>query len=128
MSRTLLLVLLVLGACGGESMSTTSTSTSDGNCSEGWGDSPDVVPEYPACGCPPDRCGEAAACRPEGPTPFYTSSVCLPRCTELTDCPKLGTLQPVCEYGFCTPWCGAKEPCPEGYVCGSDNVCKVKLE
>lgn len=128
MFRTLLLVLLVLGACGGESMSTTSTSTSDGNCSEWWGDGPDIVPEYPACGCNPDRCGEGAACRAEGPTPYFTASACLPACTDLLTCPMLGNIKPECANGWCVPRCLTGVECPAGYVCSEAQVCLVKLE
>ena len=123
-------LVFFLAVCGdNEGSSSTSSTTSDlGHCSAGWEGGPGVDPDYPACGCAPDRCGEAAACGYEGPLPDFTASVCLPRCTALLKCPPLGTLQPSCEDGFCQPWCGVDMMCPDGYVCGADKKCKVQLE
>lgn len=122
----LLLSLLAAGACGDNSDTSTSTGTTAAeHCSEGFGDGPTVAADYPACRCAPDRCDEGSACRSDGPTPAFTSSVCAPACDSLQKCPELGSFKPACENGWCILRCGE---CPEGYVCASDQTCQVKLE
>jgi len=125
----MLTILLTATACGdssSESSSGSSSSSGSGeHCSAGWGDGPEVVADYPACGCAPDRCGEGSACRADGPTPSFTSSICTPVCDSLGKCKPLKDFQPECENGFCVLRCGE---CPDGYVCASDQTCQVALE
>lgn len=127
MREIMLSLLLTIPACGdsSEGSSSSSSTGAEAHCSAGWGDGPEVVPDYPACGCAPDRCGEGSACRADGPTPSFTSSICTPACDSLGQCKPLKDFQPECEDGFCVLRCGE---CPEGYVCASDQTCQVALE
>lgn len=131
--------LLALAACkGGEGDSSSSTGD-DAHCSEGWGDGPGVDPNFPPCGCDPTQCDNGGICRVSGFSPAWTSSLCAPTCTlgptctdpnaacDDNDCPMLGDIKPRCLESRCIVLCD-EYPCPNGYTCGEDGTCQVKLE
>ena len=109
---------------------TSSSSTGEPHCTAGYGDGPEVDPNYPACGCAPTRCEENAACLFTGvDDEFWTSSVCLPSCQVDADCPTLSGKTTTCsDVGNCRLSCsGNPDACPPGYVCGESTECQVDL-
>lgn len=128
-----LFALLFLSGCkdpgGGDTSST--SSGDEPHCSAGYGDGPDVDPDFPACGCAPTRCAGDAVCRFTGlGDENWTSSVCLPSCKVDADCPTLSGKPTTCsEVGTCRLSCsGNPGICPPGYVCGESTECQVKLD
>ena len=110
--------------------STSSSTGEEPHCSEGYGDGPEVYPNFPACGCAPTRCAKDGACRFTGlGDTEWTSSVCLPACTSDADCPTLSGKPTTCsDVGNCRLSCsGNPGICPPGYVCGESTECQVEL-
>lgn len=137
LARSALVLALGLVACKGDDADTTTTGP-DAHCSAGYGDGPEIDPDYPPCGCDAGACDNGGACRFSGFTPAWTSSLCHPTCT-CTDpndkdglcgdnsCPMLGDIAPTCADGLCVVFCN-EHPCPNGYTCGGNNTCEVQLE
>ena len=73
--------LLLALSCKGDDGESSSSSGGEAHCSAGWGDGPEVDPDYPACGCLPERCAGGAACGVDGlGETNWISSVCSPAC------------------------------------------------
>lgn len=136
----LILATLTLAAlAGGEGDSSSSSTGDEPHCSEGWGDGPEVDPDYPPCGCDVSKCEYGGVCRFSGDVSpsTWTASLCHPKC-ECVDpgqldcaennCPMLGGVKPLCSDGLCTLRCDDSDPCPSGYACSGNNTCQVKLE
>lgn len=136
-ASAVLSAILLLAACKGDDAETTTTGP-DAHCSDGYGDGPEVDPDYPSCGCDPGTCSNGGLCRVSGPSPAWTSSLCHPTCNngptctdpdypcDDNDCPLLGQLQPSCFEGVCVLYCNPG--CPAGYVCADNGQCQVSLE
>lgn len=131
---------LALAACRGGDGDASSSSTGDEpHCSEGWGDGPEVDPNYPPCGCDASQCDNGGQCRYSGTNPHWSSSLCHPPCSNGpacpdpngacmdNDCPMLGDRKPFCIQEICILSC-LSDPCPAGYVCGDGDACEVQLE
>jgi len=123
---------------GGDDSTSSSSTGDEPHCSEGYGDGPDVDPDYPPCGCDPETCENGGTCRVSGFSPAWTSSVCQPPCTCTdpgdvdgecadNDCPTMGDAPATCFDGVCVVFCD-NQGCPPGYVCGDNSTCQVKLE
>jgi hypothetical protein len=115
---------------GGDDSTSSSSTGDEPHCSEGYGDGPDVDPNYPACGCGENRCEGESACVISGPASesLWTASVCLPPCSDDTVCPTLSGKTTKCSpTGFCRLECGEDSTCPAGYVCGDGGECQVDL-
>lgn len=136
----LILATLAVAACkGGDGDSSSSSTGAEAHCSEGWGDGPEVDPDYPPCGCDASMCDNGGSCRYSGDPVERTSSLCHPPCTNGptcpnpntacmdNDCPLLGDRKPFCILQVCMLSC-LSEPCPAGYVCGDGDACQVQLE
>lgn len=131
--------LLLALSCKGDDGESSSSSGGEAHCSAGWGDGPEVDPDYPACGCDIQVCENGGLCRVSGFSPEWTSSLCAPACTHGpscmdpnaacadNDCPMLGDIKPRCLESRCIALC-EETPCPNGYVCGDDGTCQVQLE
>ena len=124
---TLALTLFLSGCPGSGDDSSSGSSTSVEHCSAGYGDDPGVDPNFPACGCGDVRCEAGSACRADGPTPAFTSSVCVAGCTQDDDCPSLAQQKTTCDAGWCVLPCGASAPCPTEYTCSEAGICQVAL-
>lgn len=126
MARALLVLsALAASACGNEESYPVLEQ-----CSEGWGDGPDVLPEFPSCDCVHPYCSDGGSCYFVGDFDDLTSSVCLPPCAETAECPMLGELKTTCCGGLCQPFCEQSSDCPQGYTCaiaGSYRICEVVL-
>lgn len=124
-----LLAFLLLPGCRNSGDDDTSSSSSSGGeqCTEGFEGGPDVDPNFPACGCLPQRCEGEAGCIPTG-FPEWTSSVCAPKCATDMDCPTLSGMPTTCSpAGFCRLACDNGNDCPASYVCGEGGECQVDL-
>lgn len=126
-----LLAFLSLSGCkdpGGDD--TSSTGSDEPRCTAGYGDAPEIDPNYPACACGESRCEGESACVISGPASesLWTSSACLPPCTNDASCPALSGKPTKCSgAGFCRLECGEDSTCPAGYVCGDGGECQVDL-
>lgn len=130
--------LLALAACKGGEGDGSSSTGEEPHCSAGWGDGPEVDPDYPPCGCDVTQCDNGGTCRFTGLEPAtWTASLCYPACActnpgeddcSQNNCPTLGNIQPLCSAGRCEVRCDNANPCPSGYVCSGDNTCQVQLE
>lgn len=131
--------LLALAACKGSEGDGSSSTGEEPHCLAGWGDGPEVDPDYPPCECDVTQCDNGGVCRFTGANDpaTWTSSLCYPACTcanpgeddcAQNDCPALGDVQPICSSGRCKIGCDNDSPCPSGYTCSGDNTCQVKLE
>lgn len=135
----LLLATLVLACRNGDGDSSSSSTGPEPHCSEGWGDGPEVDPDYPPCGCDASMCDNGGKCRYSGDPIERTSSLCHPPCSNGptcpdpneacmdNNCPLLGDVKPACIQEICMLYCDP-DPCPAGYVCGDGGACQVKLE
>lgn len=126
----LLPLLAVILACKPDSGDDTGGSSSGDVCSD------DVLgdanPDYPPCTCD-YKCEGDSMCifSPD-------SSICLPSCTpgpscenpnlpcKDSDCPTLSGITLSCDGGRCLLGCSNADPCPDGYVCGGNNICEVQ--
>lgn len=122
--------LLLALSCKGDDGESSSSSSGEAHCSAGWGDGPEVDPDYPACGCLPERCAGGAACAVDWPNDEagWISSVCLPPCEADSECPKLGDATPKCIRDYCRLECVSDGSCPAGYVCSEGGECQVQLK
>lgn len=120
--------LLLALSCKGDDGESSSSSGGEAHCSAGWGDGPEVDPDYPACGCLPERCVGGAACAVDGGLgeANWTSSVCFPPCKTDSECPPLGDATTKCVGDYCRLECVST--CPSGYVCSANGECQVQLE
>lgn len=115
---------------GGDDSTSSSSTGDEPHCSEGYGDGPDVDPDFPACGCAPERCADGGGCRFTGlGDDSWTSSVCLPTCKDDSECPTLSGKPTKCTSGeYCRLSCEPGDGvCPVGYVCGESGECQVDL-